>query len=203
MTLKVFKSGVAKLCGPIHVARSGVWKVVSSIRIWKVIGGIGAWHEFYVAGASPVSPPPVVVPPTPAPVTLTVTAAPTTLSGTRVGAGTVYTNTATISVSGGTGPYTYTYSIVSFSGLIAPSRYDHGAGHENEAQFSRAMSGTVPETQTARIKCLVQDSLGNKGSCLIDTTYYTTNTANTGGSGWVNQPPAEPGGGLGSGGDTP
>lgn len=190
MTLKVFRSSVAKLCGPLHVARSGVWKVIARVRIWKIYGTppTQGWRDLYVVGSPPATPPPAPPPPPPPPpITLNVTAAPASGSGTRVGQGQVYTGVITLTPSNGTAPYTYTWSRVSYSGSIIPTILQDTV-YPNKVQFGRNMLGTVPETETARFQCLVQDSLGNIGYCYVDTTFTTTlapsGSGGTGGGGY-------------------
>jgi hypothetical protein len=192
VTLKVAKSGAFKACGPLHVAQGGVWKDIARVRVWKVTGSppVGAWHDVYAAAGPPPPPPPPPVPspPPPPPVQLTVTISPTEVSGSIIGKGTAYTNVAVTTVSGGTGPYTYTYSRVSYSGSQIPAILVSGTD-PRRVQFSRNMQGTVPETQTARFKCIATDSLGNTGQAIVDAWFYTSKEYT---GPWVN-----PGGGGG------
>jgi hypothetical protein len=184
---------------------AAAWVEIVRGREWvRLANGTFAWKDFYIKGGTtpPASPPPAPPPPPPPPsVTLSVTATPSSISGTRTGAGVVYTNVTDVNVTKGTGPYTYTFSRVSYSGSVAPTIIILG-GDPSKMQSSRNMAGTVPETQTARFKCLVRDSKGNRGSVYIDAAYYTTAQTNTGGQGTVNHNYYDPVDGL-TGGEVP
>lgn len=192
----------------------GAWReIVQARRYVKTGTNTFAWKTVYLKSGQP---PPTNPPPTgggtSTSITLGVTAYPTSVSGTRVGTGTVYTNAVQVTATKGTPPYTYTWVRVSYSGSVAPSPYyGNSDPAHSKVQFSRVMSGTVPEVQTGRFKCVVKDSVGNKGSVVVDASFYTTAQAGTGGDGTVNNPPtAGTGGfvggsdqGLDTGGNTP
>lgn len=176
---KISRSGVWKAIDLFKISKGGVWKDVSFLRIWKTTGNppMGAWHNVYVAPGPPPPPPPPPSPPPPPPpppVSLNVSINPTQVSGAKVGRGVVYTSVATATVTGGTGPYTYTWSRVSYTGSIIPQILAVGTpAVPSKAQFSRDMEGVVPEQQSARFKCFVQDSLGNIGQGYVDAYFYT------------------------------
>lgn len=189
----------------------GSWREIVQARVYKKVGNQLAWKTIYLKGGQPppTNPPPTTPPPNTT-VTLNVSALPTDVSGTRVGTGTVYTNATQITAKKGTPPYTYSYARMSYSGTVAPSIVVNGTDR-TKVQFSRVMSGAVPETETGRFRCTVTDSKGNKGSVVIDATFLTTAQAGTGGDGTVNNPSTPGTGGfvggsdqgLDSGGNTP
>lgn len=194
----------------------GAWReIVQARRYTKTGTNTFAWKTVYLKAGqpAPTNPPPATGGTTTS-VNLGASTYPTSVSGTRVGVGTVYTNMTQVSVRRGTPPYTYSWSCISYSGTTRPNVYygNSDAAH-SKVQFSRVMNGAVPETQTARFKCVVRDAAGNRGSVTVDATFLTTAQAGTGGDGTVNNPPVGSGGtggfvggsdqGLDSGGNTP
>jgi hypothetical protein len=191
---RVFKSGGWHDVVKVRLYTGGAWVEVLRMRLFRTVGLTHGWKDVYIkAGTTPTPTPAPTPTPTPAPsVTLSLTATPSSVSGTRVGQGVVYTNGTAVTAKRGTPPYTYRFTRSIYSGSVVPGILIGAT--PNQAQFSRNMAGPVPETETARFKCVATDSVGNKGQCFIDATFLTTALAGTGGDGTINGPAAGSGG---------
>lgn len=177
MAFSIYKAGVKKTIANVRIRKSGAHKNVNFIRIWKTIGGMGAWRDVWVRAGPPppAPPPPVVVPPPPPPVTLTVSIAPATVNGNKItalAADSAQTSIATATVSGGTGPYTYNWSVVSWSHLTKTptvvAQVDPAQARFNQTQIA------ANTDESAVFKCIVQDSLGNTGSATVNAHWAVT-----------------------------
>lgn len=180
MSLKVWVAGVFKTVQNTNDARiwigpsvGGAWKSISRMRVWKVdpVTNTGQWKDFYVKASLPPPPPPdppVIVVPPPAPVTLNVTVSPgqniTASRRSTFEPDTVTTSDVVASASGGTGPYQYQWSRVSWSGstptITAPA-----------AATTRFIKNMPYGAVTDTFKVDVVDSLGNRGSKQIQVTF--------------------------------
>lgn len=91
---------------------------------------------------------------------LTVSVAPGSVSGATSGTGTATTDPATATPSGGTAPYTYAWSVLSYSAGVAPTADSPGLATSNFTQ-----TGIAPgEVCSATFRCTVTDANGNTGS---------------------------------------
>lgn len=175
MSFKTWITSAYKTVANTNVVRLwlGSWKIVGRMRVWVVdtASGMEGWKDFYVKDDAPVSPsPPVVIVPPPDPVTLNVTIAPSPAHATKPSdfEPNTVNRTVTASVSNGTGPYTYSWSLLSWSGSPPPAIQNPAAPTTNIAQQMNF------GTQTAQARCIVQDSLGNTGSANVNLQYTLT-----------------------------
>ncbi len=191
--IKVSIGGLFKTVGTANVFKvfkGGAWKDVQFVRVWKVINGQGSWKDVWVraATAPAPAPAPVDVPPPAPPIALSVSIIPSDVFGTAYATGTVETNRdAIVSVSGGTGPYTYHWGLVNWSANTPPTVQ---ASSEAATRFLQAMP-LLNRTETATFSCLVVDSLGNQGSAQVNATWTTTQYVGAGASGYRSTEIAE------------
>lgn len=115
-------------------------------------------NDFHNTSKS-VSPPPY----------LTVSISPTVASGTS-GAGICTSNNVTAGASGGTGPYTYSWTYVSGTTMTLSSTT------AATINFSHLVSSGTPNVG-ATYRCTVTDSLGNTGSDTVDVDLNFDNGA--------------------------
>lgn len=174
MTLKVSRSGVFKTVAAIKIRKSGAWKVVKRMLVYKTTGNppVAGWRVFYVDGVAPPAPPAPAPPPANNPkITLSVTITPSPANKRLKNYEgsfpvNVTTDAVTAAVSNGTGPYTYQWVLLSWSGTVAPTILTPNAA---ATQFRRSMADFGSETAT--FKCKVTDSLGNRGDTNVSVTF--------------------------------
>jgi hypothetical protein len=167
MSLEVRVSGVMKTADYMGVMVGGVMKEIESAWVMTSSG----LKLFYLKAGTP-SPPPDPTPapdPTPDPIVLTVTASPgTSISGTTPHSGVVVaTAGVSISASGGTGPYQYSWSLLSYTAEIPIILDPDAAATAFQAEFYEPYGSTE-----AVFRCNVTDSLGNIGSIDITANFY-------------------------------
>lgn len=164
----------------VYVA--GAWKDITFLRVYETTGDPpqSGWRDVWVKNAvvPAPAPPPVDPPVVPPPVVLNVTITPASpISGrSTVAPANVQApklSNAVAAVSNGTGPYVYSWSIVSWSSSVAPPSITvPNAAATKFAQLINEDEGF----ETARFKCTVQDSLGNTGQAFCDVEFRTTTT---------------------------
>ena len=114
----------------LYVRSGGVWREVQEAFVRD--GGV--WQKFHQAFIA--------------------TASPATVTGNRIGEGFASTNTATVAVSGGVGPFTYFWEVVSQSGSVT-------AGFVDNTNPSTQVSATFTnggQSVSGVIKCVVTDT---------------------------------------------
>jgi hypothetical protein len=102
---------------------------------------------------------------------LALVAFPDFLTGTRVGAGTVTTNSVTVTALDGTAPYTHAWAKVSGDSLSIDIDSPTAATTTITASHNSA-----PQTRAGLIKCTVTDSSTPARTGVIGVQYETTNT---------------------------
>lgn len=182
-----------------RVYHSGAWRDVQRARVYATnpADNTVGWRDVYTAGGTPAPTPSPTPTPTPTPtppVTLSVTPSVPSVFGSSSVTGNVTTGQVTVTATGGTSPYTYTFTMISYSSESSAPTINIGAS-PNIASFTQNMP-VIPETETASFKCSVRDSKGNVGSCTISATWNTVVKVGTGGSGTSHYP-------GGSGGELP
>jgi hypothetical protein len=98
---------------------------------------------------------------------LTAVAIPDEVSGVTVGTGTATSDATTATPSGGFPPYTYLWSLVSYTGTVPPSATTPNADTTNFVQTS------IPKfaTRSSVWNCAVTDSMGQTTSCTCNATF--------------------------------
>lgn len=140
MTMSLKVSGAFVEVRP-HLRVAGVWKPVQDA--WVKVGGV--WKKFYTA--------------------LTLTASPTSVSGTRDGPGEVITDYTTISVTGGSGTYTYAWS--------APFADTIDGDTTATARFRRVVE-VVPQTVSGTATVTVTDTVNGVVETLAVPIHFST-----------------------------
>ena len=160
----------------IRARVAGVWEDLDFIRAAVLVGGNIEWKDVYVkSGAAPPPPPgPTPPPPTTPPptITLRVAVSASEVSASRAGAGTATTPAVIATASRGTPPYTFKWSLVSYSTDFNTNVPAANTPNADTTTFSRTM-GNAHQTETARFRCTVRDSAGNKGSAVVDVTFIS------------------------------
>lgn len=111
----------------------------------------------------------VVYPDGPPPGTLSLSIEPPNVDGFSF-ASTVTTNPATATPTGGTGPYTYSWTIVAYTSASAPPNIN--AGLSATTTFTQSgVSPAMPETATFR--CTVTDSVAATASADCDAIFVS------------------------------
>jgi hypothetical protein len=187
--IKVLVAGVFKVVDTTNVFKvrvAGVWKDVTFLRVYRVSGNppVGAWKDVWVKNATvpPPPPPPDNPPPPPPPVTLNVVITPAgPIYGSKVGGvpTTVSSGNVTASVSNGTGPYTYTWTRVSWGASPAPTIGSPNAATTGFSQLVSAQNRLITDV----FKCTVTDAYGNVGSAQITVQFIVSSRPSTGGDG--------------------
>jgi hypothetical protein len=153
---------------------SAAWVEVKRAAIFSDNGdGTSSWKDVYVKSGFTPTPPPTPTP-TPSPpvgLTLSVSATPPTISAVVVTAGLATTNTTEVKVSNGVPPYTYQFSLGTFTSPTAPTIH---VVTNSKAYLTYLFTGVPPLTYTAALKCAVRDSAGNVGTVTINATYILT-----------------------------
>lgn len=98
---------------------------------------------------------------------LTAVAIPDEVSGVTVGTGTAVSDATTATPSGGFPPYTYVWSLVSYTGSVPPSA---SAPNSATTQFIQT---SIPKfaTRSSVWNCAVTDSMGQTTSCTCNATF--------------------------------
>lgn len=174
MTLSVRVGGVWKTVSKMWIRKSGAWKEVERASIYHTHGSPATtgWREFFKKGGAtpPPVPPPNPTPPTPPVVTLNVSIVPGAASGTRTTPGLVTTNQVTANVTGGTGPYQYQWLRTSWDSDSAPIV---AAPNVATTSFQTGVPN-YDDSRYGEFKCVVTDSLGNKGTGYCSATFNVT-----------------------------
>lgn len=182
--IKARIAGVWKLVDTINVFKvrvAGAWKDVTFLRVYETTGNPpqSGWRDAWLKNAAPPPappPPPVDPPPVVPPVVLNVTISPTAVHGSRLHAGLVTTSPAVASVTGGTGPYIYSWTKISWGSIVPVINSPNAAG--------TTFSETLPfeeQTENAVFQAYAQDSLGNVGSAQVSAQFITTGHVGGGG----------------------
>lgn len=101
----------------------------------------------------------------------TVSPAPAFVVGTTLGTGTATTNSTTVTPTGGTGPYTYAWTVISYShGTTSPTVTSPTAATTTFTQTNIAIGADY----VAVFRCTVTDSLTATASCDVDATFTDT-----------------------------
>lgn len=170
MTLRVRIGGAWKTVSKMWIRKSGVWKEVERASIYRTHGNPATtgWREFFKKGGStpPPPPPPSPTPTPPPPVTISIAVSPPSANGTKVGPGLVTTNSVTATASGGTPPYTYTWSRGAWD---TPSPPNITNPHGQTTAFSAQMPNY--DSLSAKMKIYVKDSKGNANSKWVYATF--------------------------------
>ena len=147
MTISLRVSGAWKTVASGKVRIGGAWKQIASCQVYTG----GAWKE--VTGFAPA---------------MTASISPSDAVGYIFGAGTVTSEAATCTPSGGTAPYTYSWVIL------------YGdATATNPTSASTAFSQVVNyDTVTGSAQCTVTDA---NGTAATATCYYTLTSVDGGG----------------------
>lgn len=177
-TFRTVSTAVANV---FKVYVGGAWKDVARVLVYKTYGSpptIGwrvSWQRDPPPGPPPPPPPPTPPPsppppPPPPPTVLSVTITPTSVSGrSNIGGPTVNTGNATAAASGGTGPYTYHWEVISWSAATPPT-----ANAANNAVTYFTQTGmSDEEVDTAQFRVTAIDALGNFGTATVDATFTT------------------------------
>ena len=128
-SLHVYDAGTWELAPFVYVRDGGVWREVQEGYVRES----GVWKQFHQAFIASVSP--------------------TTVTGIRTGGGQVQTNQSFVSVTGGVGPFTFFWDIVSQSGdvtatNVAPNTTIAGAVEATFSSGGQSVSGTFRCTVT-------------------------------------------------------
>lgn len=102
--------------------------------------------------------------------TLTAAAAPTDVFGTDFGIGSAETDQTTATPTGGVGPYTYVWTLIGYTGGVAPNIFAPTAATTSFIQTSM----TSGDVFYASFKCTVTDSLSATAETNeVNATFYS------------------------------
>jgi hypothetical protein len=177
----VFKTVAVTYTNVFKVRVGGAWKDVSRVFTYSTYGSpptIGwrvSWQRDPPPGPPPPPPPPAPPPsppppPPPPPTVLSVTITPTATSGrSNIGGPNVATPNVTAAASGGTGPYSYHWELISWSASTPPT-----AQTPNAAVTSFLQTGMGDdEYDTAQFRVTAVDALNNFGTATINVSFTT------------------------------
>lgn len=104
---------------------------------------------------------------------LTASAAPESLYGSTLGTGTATTDATTVTPSGGTGPYTYAWTVVSYDNpSAAPTATAPAAA---TSAFTQTSIG-IAEAYNATWRCTVTDSAVPANTATVDVAAFWVDT---------------------------
>jgi hypothetical protein len=183
----VFKLIATTYTNVFKVRVGGAWKDVARILAYKTYGSppqIGwrvSWQRDPPPGPPPPPPPPAPPPsppppPPPPPAVLDVTITPTPAYKSRKNSGTVTSPVLTAVVSGGTGPYTCHWDLVSWDHTPPPTFSTPDATTTQVTQDEMFSDDSAYIT----VRATFVDAYGSVGSATVDIT-LTTYTWDRGG----------------------
>jgi hypothetical protein len=149
MTVKVRIGGALRTATSIKVKAAGVLRTVRTIRVKHG----GTLRTVYSSAAA-----------------LSASASPTSVLGLSFSS-VCLTDDTTVTPSGGAGPYTYAWTLITFSGGNSPTVT---AASFATTAFRQTGSGG-PESNTATFRCTVTDSLGATATADVDATFVFEN----------------------------
>lgn len=146
MTVKVKSGGAVQTASAISIKIAGVMRAVRTIR---VMHGAALRTVYSTTSA------------------LTASASPASVFGVTASTPCV-TDSTTMTPSGGTSPYTYSWALVSFSGGNTPTVTSSTLA---STTFQQAKLGGADESNTAIFRCTVTDSLGATATADVSASF--------------------------------
>lgn len=172
----------------VRVRFGGVWRDIQRIMVYKTnpadnsVGWRTVWQRNPPPGPPPPPPPPVpppspAPPPPPPPTTLDVTITPNPFSKGHKNSTFVTTLPFTANVTGGTAPFVYAWSLVSWDHPTPPT---FATPDQQSTTLTQTNMGDE-DTANITIKVTVQDANGNTGSAVDSGQLFTWTVDGTGG----------------------
>jgi hypothetical protein len=176
----VWKTVPTTITNVFKVRVGGAWKDVSRVLVYKTLGDppLSGWRVCWQRDPPPGPPPPPpppapppspAPPPPPPPTVLSVSIAPTSIAKATKNSNSVLTGAVTATATGGTAPYSYHWSLDSWTNTFPPT----ATGPDSATtQFFQDDMG-ADDDQSAVFRVTVSDALGNVGTASINVEFST------------------------------